>query len=88
MQTDQDEQQTQGDAQKEADEKTPRESEEMEVRRLQRICLLWDSVQIKVSFRSLSLIIQSYRNGCVVVIVQFFNIFVIFRFFYTIVTFF
>lgn len=32
MQTDQDEQQSQGDGPKEAEEKTPRENEEMEVR--------------------------------------------------------
>lgn len=37
MQTDQDEQPTQGEAQKETEEKTPRESEEMEVRCLCRI---------------------------------------------------
>lgn len=37
MQTDQDEQLTQGEAQKETEEKTPRESEEMEVRCLCRI---------------------------------------------------
>lgn len=32
MQTDQDEQQNQGDTQKETEEKTPRENEEMEVK--------------------------------------------------------